>query len=226
MAGHLRTGRVSQDDGARAELGRVRRVADMLCTAHAGLADDYTWRALVFDIALLVLSGWVASLAFVDPRISLFLVPPGLTPTIWIGLMGTAAFVLTLVQMRLDLRGRADAHRRAFDAYAEVKRDAGQILATGGQPDPTAVSRVLTHYGFAASLGVGIPEAEFLRRKQLHLLKVRVSRHLDEYPSASLPLLRIRMWWMDNVGVLRPRSAAPQPEGTREPQTSSDNSRK
>lgn len=183
----------------RAELIRVRRVADMLCTAHAGLAEDYARQALVFDVGLLVLSAWVASLAFADPRIAARLVPPGLTPTIWIGLMGIAAFVLTMVQMRLDLRGRADAHRRTFSAYAEVKKDIGQLLATAGEPDPAAAARVLAQHGFAASVGVGVPEAEFLRRKQLHLVKVRDSRYLDAHPSASLRLHRLRMWWADNV---------------------------
>src|ERR1700674_2305997 len=37
----------------RAELERIRRVSDMLCTAHAGLRDHYARLALTIDIAIL-----------------------------------------------------------------------------------------------------------------------------------------------------------------------------
>ena len=60
-------------EGTREELQRIRRVSDMLCTAHAGLRDRYSGLALFLDLAVLGLSTWLVALAFVEPRIGVSL---------------------------------------------------------------------------------------------------------------------------------------------------------
>lgn len=179
------------------ELERVRRVADTLCTGHAGLRDRYVRRALMLDLAILGISTWLVALAFVEPRINIKLTPFGWDGQVWVGVLGTAMFFLSLVQIKTDWKGRADAHKRTLDVYAEVKREAGYMLAAGTL-DEVGCRRVLARYDMASAVGIEMPEAEFLTQKRRHLMKVALSRHLDTHPAASLFLTRLRFWLRDN----------------------------
>jgi hypothetical protein len=51
----------------------------------------------------------------------------------------------------------------------------------------------------AGSLGVEIPEKDFLKQKRRHLLKIEISKHLATHPSASLMLFRFQLWRRDNL---------------------------
>lgn len=179
------------------ELDRIRRVSDTLCTGHACLRDRFAQRALILDLLVLALSTWLVALAFVEPRINVRLTPSGLDSTIWVGLISLATFFLTLVQFKTDWKGQADAHKRTFEIYAEVKREAGYLLAAGNIQEE-ASRRVLSRYDMASAVGVAIPEKEFLPQKRRHKVKVALSKHLDTHPSASILLTRIRFWIKDN----------------------------
>lgn len=189
---------MSEGRGVREELERIRRVSDTLCSGHAALRDRYARRALILDVCVLALSSWLVALAFVEPRINLRLTPFALDGQIWVGMLGVATFFLTLVQIKTDWKGRADAHKRTFDIYAEVKREAGYLLAAG-DIDQTACQRVLSRYDIASAVGVAMPEGDFLPQKRRHKIKVALSKHLDTHPSASLLLTRMRFWIRDNL---------------------------
>jgi hypothetical protein len=179
------------------QLKRIRSVTDMLCTGHAILRDRYGRRALVNDIATLAFSTWVVALAFVSPEIAARLTPRHVDPTIWLGVLSTGTFFLTLVQMKTDWKSKADTHKRTLDLYAEVKRESGYLLASD-RADDVAYRRVLDQYDMASNAGVEIPEMDFLALKRRHKIKVELSKYLDDHPSASIRLHRMRMWLRDN----------------------------
>jgi hypothetical protein len=189
---------MSTAGGMRVELERIKCVSDTLCTGHAGLRDRFTRRALILDLSVLAVSSWLVALAFVEPQIYVRLTPFGWNSQIWIGVLSLATFFLTLVQFKTDWKGRADAHKRTFDIYAEVKREAGYLLAAGNIEEASC-RRVLSRYDMASAVGVEIPEREFLPQKRRHKIKVALSKHLDAHPSASLFLTRIRFWLRDNL---------------------------
>lgn len=189
---------MNSTEGVRNELDRIRRVSDTLCTGHAGLRDRFARRALILDLGVLGSSSWLVALAFVEPRINVRLTPFGLDSQIWVGVLSVATFFLTLIQFKTDWKGQADAHKRTFDIYAEVKREAGYILAAGDIEEP-ACRRVLSRYDMASAVGVAIPEREFLPQKRRHKIKVAVSKHLDNHPSASILLTRVHFWLRDNL---------------------------
>jgi hypothetical protein len=152
-------------------------------------------------MAILLPSAWLVALAFVEPRINLTLTPHGLDPQVWTGLLAVAVFGLSIVQLRVDWKGRADAHARALDSYAEVKRDAGLLLASKQEITEAACQPVFARYGSAGV--ISIPESEFLVQKRKHLLKVAVSKHLDKHPAASPFLTGLRFWFRDNFRLGR-----------------------
>jgi hypothetical protein len=196
---------MSAENGLREELGRIRRVSDMLCTGHAGLRDRYARMALALDLSILALSAWLSALAFVAPNINRSLTPFGLDSQLWIGVLSVATLFLAIIQLRTDWKGRSDAHRRTLDNYAEVKREAGYLLATGEFEDH-ACRRVLARYDMASAVGVELPERYFLKQKRRHKMKVALSKHLDTHPAASLLLTRFRFWIRDNFHGTRPHA--------------------
>ncbi|MFT4115962.1 hypothetical protein [Bradyrhizobium sp.] len=184
--------------GSREEIERIRRVSDQLCTAHAALSDRFSGRALLLDIVVLVLSALVTALAFVDPKLLHHAMPESVDPAIVVGIFGLVVFCLTLVQSKTDWRGRGEAHKRSFTMYAEVKREAGYLLASAGDIPPREFQRLAARYDMASDVGSGVPESEFLRLKQKHLTKVEISKLLDKKPGASIWLTKLKLLIRDN----------------------------
>jgi len=182
----------------RQELERIRRVADMLVTGHANLRDRYSRRATLLDLAVMALSTWLTAVVFIEPRINVKLTPFGIDPRLWVGFLGIFTFFLSIVQLRVDWKGRSDAHKRSFDLYTEVKRECGYLLASQEALTAESCQRVLSRYDLATEVGTPLPESEFLAQKRNHLQKIEVSKFLDKHPSASILLLRLKFWWRDN----------------------------
>jgi hypothetical protein len=183
----------------REELDRIRRVSDMLTTGHADLKERFRRRALFLDISILAISLWLTAIVFVEPHLNFKLTPFKMDPQLWVGLLGVFCFFLSIVQLRVDWKGRADAHKRAYDLYAEVKRECGYLLASEDQVTEEKSRRVQARYDMATEVGVPLPEKEFLPQKRRHLQKIAISKHLDNHPGASVLLLRFKMWWKDNI---------------------------
>ncbi|WP_193181621.1 hypothetical protein [Nisaea sediminum] len=137
-------------------------------------------------------------MAFVEPALSLKLTPLDLDTRLWLGFLSIATFFATIVQFKTDWKGKADAHKRSLQIYAEVKREAGYLLASRDL-DKDSVRRVLARYDLAAAVGIPVPEGDFLPQKRRHKMKVALSRHLDSHPGASLWLTQLKFWWRDNV---------------------------
>jgi hypothetical protein len=183
----------------REELERVRRVSDMLTTGHSALTERFNRRAVLLDISILGISLWLTAIVFVEPHLNVRLTPFKMDPQLWVGLLGVFCFFLSIVQLRVDWKGRSDAHKRTCNLYAEVKRECGYLLASEEQITEEKSRRVLARYDMATDVGVSLPEKEFLRQKKRHLQKIAISKHLDTHPGASLILIRLKMWWSDNM---------------------------
>lgn len=186
-------------ENLREELERLRRTADMLASAHAHLTERYDRRALVLDFAILGLSLWLTAVALIDPHLGVKLTPFGMDSQLWVGLLGSFTFFLSIVQLRVDWKRQSDAHKKSFDLYAEVKRECAHLLDSGAEIGEEDNRRILARYGIATDVGTTLSETEFLREKQHHLMKVEVSKHLSKHPGASIVLLRMKIWWRDNL---------------------------
>lgn len=180
------------------ELKRIHRVSDMLCSAHAAMRDRQARKAKILDISILGLSIWLLALVFVDPAISVAVTPLHLNPTLWLGLVSVLTFFLSMLQVKVDWKGQADKHAQALAMYASVKRECSYLLASERVLPKHECHSVLAKYEMAGSLGVEIPEQDFLKQKRRHLLKIEISKHLDTHPSASILILGLQLWWRDN----------------------------
>jgi hypothetical protein len=177
----------------------MRRVTDQTCSGHARLRDRFARRALLLDLLILGLGSWLIALAFVDPAIATRLTPIGISPIIWIGVLGVANFFLGIVQLRVDWKARSEAHGHAMQLHADLKRELNIALSR----DPADVSdaehaRITTQAAMIAIAAVAIPDADFLALKRHHKLKVAVSVHLDNRPGALVWLTKLKFLLRDN----------------------------
>ncbi len=183
----------------RLEVERIFRVSDMLVTAHANLREKYGRRALILDLVILGISVWLTAVVFIEPRLSFKLTPFHFDPHVFVGLLGVLTLFLSILQLRVDWKGLSDAHRRAFDLYAEVKNECRYLLSSDGALSRERCQHALATFELSSDVGRQIPEKEFLKQKRKHLQKVEISRYLDTHPGASILLLKIRLCWKGSL---------------------------
>ena len=189
----------------RTELERVRRVSDMMCTAHAILRDKYKNIALSLDLIILTASAWLTAMVFVEPRIGVRLSPPGVDKEMGIGIIAIGTFILSIIQLKVDWKGRSDAHQRTCELFADIKRQSGYLLTQSNERTLSVdeCKNVLDRYGAVGALGISIPDNKFNKLKRHHKMKVEISKYLDTNPGTSILLLKIKIWFRDNIKTLK-----------------------
>ncbi len=164
----------------QAEARRIRRVSDMLTSAHSDAADRLGFWARAADIALLLGGFLITLLAFgVGPPALAKLLP-------WLGAL---VFMMGLVDLVLRPADLAARHRVASNSYAEVKIRAKQLAEGGVSQDELAALTLA--YSEIPKLSIGISSRKFAKSKQAHLQKVAMSRLLDRFPFANLFVVTI-----------------------------------
>lgn len=184
-------------DQVREELERIRRVSDQLCTAHSILMQRFKSTSFLVDVTILLFSAWLAALALAEPRFLSALSPFGIDPKFWFGILAVFTFCLSLVELKYDGKKRAEGHSRSLSMYSEVKREAGYLLASTEEIPVREFQRLAARYDMASDVGVGIPDAQFLKLKRAHKTKVEISKLLDSRPSAPVILLRLELLCRD-----------------------------
>ena len=182
----------------RHEVERIRRVSDMLTSIHSMLRDEYSRKATVLDCALFGSSIILAALVFVDPLLLGWLPLSATGSRILLGAFALVTFFLSLVIFRVDWKSKAELHKRAVEAYANIKLETQELLTTFDSISDTEIQKLLVRYRDLGQICVAVPEASFLRLKRKHRMKVAISKYLDENPGASLCLLRLKTWLVGN----------------------------
>jgi hypothetical protein len=181
------------------DLSRILRVADQLASGYARLRDEYALRARVLDILLLAISSWLLAMSFVEPAVGKRLAPFGISHDIWIGVLAVGTFVLALIQSRVDWKAKSDSYQRALQNVSEIVLEIRALLASKTDPESHDAKRISQKYYTVLRFVEPIPENRFLELKRHHRLKVEISKLLDDHPSLHICLVRVRLWWRDNV---------------------------
>lgn len=183
-----------------ADLDRTIRVSDQSCTAYAILRDRYKLRSTLLDVVILLLSAWLTAMIWVQPAIAEQLTPLKLQKDIWIGILSIGTFGLSLIQLQVNWKARANSCHQALTVLSTYVKELRPLRAA---PEAAKIEAALERYQAITEPLEPIPEGEFLKMKQRHQLKVRISKHLDTHPGANLFLLRLSIRWHDNCALLR-----------------------
>lgn len=186
-------------DGELLLLERAVRVGDQSCTCYAILRDRFRLRSTLLDVAILLISAWLSAMVFVQPAIAELLTPFALSKDLWLGMLSIGAFALSLVQLQVNWKGRAQAYGQACVSLSAFVKEGRGILAAGDVP--RARSALARHHAVAEALEP-IPDSQFLSLKRQHLVKVELSRQLDRSPGMSLLLMRLALWVRDSRAAL------------------------
>jgi len=152
---------------------------------------------LIFDILVLFFSAWLSAIVFAGEVVISYLNPTDIDNSIFVGMVSVSIFVISLIQMKTDWKQKSEAHKEAVKSYSQIKLQLAALLS----------QQVITNADYEASrekyMSIGsfstpIPDAQFLRLKKKHKLKVELSKLLGQFPGASLFLLRLKIWWRDN----------------------------
>lgn len=172
-------------------------VSDMLLTAHALRRDYFSKIALAIDLAALVLSIAAISFSFYNadqaaPQ-DVFLIGIEFLPII-----GLITFVLTIIQLRTNPKGKSDQHSQAYKTLTTLKFELSEFLLKSDSQIKTGFPSIRKYYTLAMNSCPAIPENVFLKAKAIHRTKIRISKILDKEPNSSIALLKIKLWINDN----------------------------
>lgn len=183
----------------RDEIERIKRVSDMMCSMHSKLRDMYSRKALILDLGIMASSLWLVSMVFIEPAIGKKLSPLGMDSKIWLGLIAILTFFLSIFQFKVGWKSESQAHNKSADFYASIKRECVYIITKNKIITIDGCKHLLDRYDSSGDFCVPIPEKKFLALKKYHKKKVYISQYIDQKPSVSFFLLRIKLWWKDNI---------------------------
>jgi hypothetical protein len=79
-----------------------------------------------------------------------------------------------------------------------IKFTASDLINKIEKDEHADVQRFIERYYALTPTIIAIPERAFLRCKQRHVIKVFISKYLDDHPAVSISFLRIKIWLRDN----------------------------
>lgn len=183
------------------ELRRIRRVSDMMVTAHASLKEEFALLSLISDVLLFSCSLFLAVIAFADPNILMKYF--GNNYAFGVGIFSMVTFIFSFVVSLLGWKIRAEQHRYAFETYMNLKFTASDLIKKVEKDEYADVERFLERYYALTPTIIAIPERAFLQYKRRHVIKVFISKHLDDNPAVSILLLKIKIWIRDNFKAVK-----------------------
>lgn len=169
----------------------------MLTSMHSVLRDEYSRKSIIVDCALFGSSIVLVALIFTDPVLLGWLPLSATCSRVLLGVFALITFFLSLVIFRVDWKSKSDLHNCAAEAYAWMKLECQELLATFNSATDIEIQKLLVRYRDLGQICVAIPEASFLRLKKKHKIKVALSKYLDDNPGACLLLLKLRIWFSD-----------------------------
>jgi hypothetical protein len=176
---------------------------DMMLSMHSMLAQENERRALFLDLTILCSSLFLVATAWVDPEVLPFFHVSAQGVRIALAVCSLAVFALSIVGLRVDWKERAGRHQRAAMVLTELKMK-WRALVDGASEGEQTIARELDQQAqFAMSLLPAIPENAFHRLKAHHKLKIALSKMVDRYPGAWLPLLRLKIIWRESRAAVR-----------------------
>lgn len=186
----------------REELKQQAKVVDMMLTMHSILADRYHRRAQILDISLVAVSTILVALTFLDPRILIHLNIQPESARILIGLCSILVFLLSIIALIVDWKGKARQHREAFNTFIPLKFEWRDLLTSYEEYDDRYKAEFSRKSALILGNLVPIPDSQFNRLKARHHRKVMLSKMISAHPGSSATVLRLRLWCRRNRKAL------------------------
>lgn len=187
-------------------LEKIKKKAQMQADMHGQLADDNRWWHDVLLYGTLLTSSFILSLTFVSDEFIVRTTP--LTSDGFKWLQAVIAVGNFFAGMLLSIWRPSDheaKHREAVRHYARVLYEI-RHLEERGDITREEVEAVKNVYLDDRSVPP-IPDKVFLKLKKRYLVKVAISKFLEEHPHAWIWWVKVRLWFREFwSGALPPDS--------------------
>jgi hypothetical protein len=185
------------------ELRRRERISDQMLTAHSILRDRYSRRALALDILLVFAGSLLCATTFLDPSVGKYIGVGTDGLRFILGASSISVFILSLIVLRVDWKEKTTRHQEACRSLAHIKAGSRELLAAPEHIRDSEGPEFLRTSAFCMSQFQPIPDAAFIKLKAKHREKIKVSRLLDQYPSAPLWVMRLKLRAADTCSLIR-----------------------
>ncbi|MBD2501890.1 hypothetical protein [Anabaena azotica] len=175
------------------ELEHHYRVIDMMLSMHSKLRDDNQNLALTVNLVLLVSSVILCTFVFIDPELLKFLKINTQISQITIGLCSNIAFVISLIEFRVDWKQKAERHGQACEILGKLKAECRGILKSNTTVDPQIVAEQCRSCAQILNTLPKIPDNKFPSLKAYHKTKIELSKIIDLHPGIPVWILRITL---------------------------------
>lgn len=185
------------------EIERQFRVLRQTLSMHATLRDQFSWEAIASEIMLLTCSVIFCATTFANDNLYLLF---GLVPNssrVILGVASVIAFILSLMTIVVDFKGKAALHRRAFEIWSDVLSDYRKFRSEDGTWPDEVRSELNCSYWEADRNSTKIPEKRFNRLKSRYLIKIAISELKSSYPGCPRLFLYLRFRFVDTRRALR-----------------------
>jgi hypothetical protein len=183
------------------ESDRQYEVIDMLISGHSWLRDRYARRALVLNVSLLGCVVLLNACVFIGDETLKMLVAYPSAARVGLGFFSVAVFFVSLVEFRLDWKGKAVRHGEAIAKLGALKLEYRDAYKEHHGQDEATNARLFEEYSRVTREVVEIPDAAFNAAKSRHLLKKELSKESSRHPLVPLWILRLRLRWRGIRGL-------------------------
>ena len=181
------------NDMGQNENDRQYNTIDLMINSHALLRDKYKFLALILNIGLLVVSVFICAFVFVDVQLFSQI---GLDPQkskIFLGVLSVICFGLSLIEYRIDLKGKSSLHSDAANRLADLKAQFRDSYSKFKGSSELENKILFQKYNETMDRIIKIPESQFVKLKSKYHYKKILSKMINDYPSTPIILLKIKI---------------------------------
>ena len=172
------------------ELKRIYRVIDMMTTMHSILRGRYRFFSLSVDLLILFCSVILCAAVFLDPVIlKIFNISPASSKVV-LGITSILVFLLSLVQLRVNWKGKGELFDRSLETLCKLKSECGLLLETTNTTEEEILKQC-KNYNETLSKLPKIQDRLFPKLKAKHKRKVELSKYIDTRPESPYWLTRL-----------------------------------
>lgn len=179
------------------ELKKIKRISDMMITAHTCLKERYSRYDFIMDVFLFLSTVFLCAFAFTDPVVLKKYI--GTNAAYIIGICSIFTFFLSYCANKFEWKIRAEKHQGAANKCFEIKKEAEEFIRKIEQGESVNIDKLTQEYKCCTSAMIKIPEKLFIKCKKWHKMKIEMSKWLDEHPHSWLFLFRVKCWLRDNI---------------------------
>ena len=195
------------DESLQKRIKKIKSKTDLMTTAHSIMSSENIRLNNFLQIATMILS----VLLVLEPLFKVILLQLNLFIKIQHETLATILsgiiFILTFLNFFINPSQKSQMHKMALDFYSDITRKTREIDQSIMNKD--LVDKIEEDYRKDSHLPI-IPDNKFLKFKRKHLMKVKISKMLDDSPGIPLIFAYILILFKDTFlgakNILMPSS--------------------